>query len=157
MKLPAGQGMWPAFWMLGSDIGSAPWPGCGEIDIMEMIGGDPGSPNNATTYGTLHWLDAQAGTQDDYQPENDTLPSGQFSGGFHTFGVEWNAATITFYLDGATQGSATINLAANGSTFQKPFFLLLNLAIGGSWPGYPDNQTTFPQALAVDWVRIYSQ
>ena len=157
IKLPAGKGIWPAFWMLGSNLGQVGWPACGETDIMEMVGGDPGSTANAKVYGTIHWKGTLSNQEASSQPEVYTLGSGQFADGFHTFGIEWNPATITYFLDGIQTGSAPDNLVTQGTIFQQPFFLIFNLAVGGQWPGSPDNQTTFPQTMAVDWVRIYQQ
>ncbi|NNM67135.1 MAG: glycoside hydrolase family 16 protein, partial [Spirochaetales bacterium] len=159
IKLPYGPGMWPAFWMLGSDIPQVGWPQCGETDIMEMIGNtnttsSTAVPSNSTIYGTLHWWNGSSGSDASYQPENYTLPSGIFADAFHTFGVVWTSTSITFYVDGVAQASVTPD-STTGTTFQKSFFILLNLAVGGNWPGNPTSATISPQTMDVDWVRVY--
>jgi beta-glucanase (GH16 family) len=155
VKLPRGQGMWPAFWMLGSNIGSVGWPACGETDILEMIGGSTGTRSDSKVYGTLHWKDAGSGAHDSYQPEQYTLGTGAFADGFHVFGIDWTATRITYFIDGVPTGFTGITDQSMGSTFQKPFFLILNLAVGGNWPGSPDSTTPSVQTMAVDWVRVY--
>lgn len=148
MKLPYGQGIWPAFWMLGTNINSVGWPACGEIDIMEMIGG---SGRENTVYTTLHW--DNAGSHSDYG-EAYTLSSGMFSDDFHVFSVEWDSQTVRGYVDGNQFYNISIT-SAELSEFQQNFFVILNIAVGGSWPGYPDATTEFPQTMKVDYVRVY--
>jgi beta-glucanase (GH16 family) len=153
IKIPAGQGMWPAFWMLGNDISSIGWPKCGEIDIMENIGKEPG-----TVHGSLHGPSTAGRTSDLTGPFS--LPAGQnFADDFHLYSVEWDPGTIRFYVD--TNLYATFNRSqwpAGGTwTFDHPFFLLLNLAVGGDWPGPPDPTTVFPQQMLVDYVRVYAK
>ena len=160
MKLPSGNGMWPAFWMLGTNQNSVGWPACGETDIMEMIGGTGVSPSGATlsdstVYGTLHWLSSATNAAASTQPEVYTLPSGKFSDAFHTFGVVWTPTSITYYVDGVQTGTVTPD-TTTGTTFQNPYYLLLNLAVGGNWPGNPTASTVSPQSLDVDWVRVYA-
>ena len=150
LKLPAGQGLWPAFWMLGADIDAVGWPACGEIDIMENIGREPG-----TVHGTLHGP-GYSGAQGVGAPY--ALPAGQrFADSFHTFAVEWEPQAIRWYVDGRLyQTRAPEDLPAGSRwVFDRPFFLLLNVAVGGNWPGDPDTSTTFPQAMLVDYVRVY--
>jgi beta-glucanase (GH16 family) len=151
MKLPYGQGIWPACWMLGESLGTAGWPACGEIDIMEMIGGTAAGKSDKTVYSTLHWFDVehkQYGT-------SYTLPSGRFADAYHTFSVEWNATTLKTYCDGIQY--YVINLSPEVlSEFRQKFFIILNLAVGGNWPGAPDATTVFPQTLQVDYIRVYS-
>ncbi len=160
MKLPYGNGMWPAFWMLGSNLDTVGWPACGETDIMEMIGGSGTSAtsdsllSDSKVYGTIHWLNNGNNLPASYQPEQYTLSSGKFADAFHTFGVIWTSASITYYIDGVPTGSVTPD-ATTGTTFQQPFFLILNLAVGGTWPGNPTSTTVSPQTLDVDWVRVY--
>lgn len=149
MKLPYGQGIWPAFWMLGVNINSVGWPACGEIDIMEMIGG---SGRENTTYTTLHW--DNNGNHADYG-EGYTLSSGTFADDFHVFSVEWNAQQIKGYVDGNQFYSINIT-PAELSEFQNNFFVILNIAVGGNWPGYPDATTEFPQTMQIDYVRVYN-
>jgi len=150
IKIPKGQGMWPAFWMLGSDIDTNPWPASGEIDIMENIGKEP-----AIVHGSLH------GTG--YAPGNVTasytLPSGALGDGFHLYAVEWDPQQIRFYVDSTQYATFTPSNLPSGSPweFNKPFFILLNVAVGGGWPGPPDQTTQFPQQMLVDYVRVYQK
>lgn len=157
IKLPYGNGMWPAFWLLGDNITSVGWPACGENDIMEMIGGTGSGGYNSTrsdaaVYGTLHWDQnghVQAGGK--Y-----TLSSGPFSYAFHTFGAIWTPQEIQFYVDNTVY--YTVDITPTGlSAFHNKFFIILNLAVGGNWPGYPDSTTAFPQKMLVDYVRVYQE
>ncbi len=149
MKLPFGQGIWPAFWMLGADIGTAGWPRCGEIDIMENIGKEP-----SVVHGTVHGPGYSGGSGISAQT---ALATARFSDDFHVFAVDWSPTLIEFFLDDKSYSQVTpARLPAGASwVFDHPFFLLLNLAVGGNWPGNPDPSTTFPQTLTVDWVRVY--
>jgi beta-glucanase (GH16 family) len=149
IKLPSGQGIWPAFWMLGSDITTQSWPACGEIDIMENIGKEP-----SINHGSLHM--PAAGTANDSQLTGSyTLANAKLSDNFHTYAIEWSAAGIDFFFDGGRYESQT-PASASGRTweFDKPFFILLNVAVGGQWPGSPDSTTTFPQTMTIDYVRV---
>jgi beta-glucanase (GH16 family) len=153
IKIPAGQGMWPAFWMLGNNITSVRWPTCGEIDIMENIGKEPG-----ILHGSLHGPSATARTSD--ATAAFSLPAGQhFADDFHLYAIEWEPATIRFYVDSNLYATFTKSQWPAGGTwvFDHPFFLLLNLAVGGDWPGAPDNSTVFPQQMLVDYVRVYTK
>lgn len=149
LKLPFGQGLWPAFWMLGTDITSAGWPACGEIDIMENIGREP-----SIVHGTIHGPGYSGGSG----PTAAYSITGAFADDFHIFGVEWDAQAIRWYVDGTLYETRT-PADVNGSrwVFDHSFFVILNLAIGGSWPGSPDQTTSFPQELTVDWVRVYTR
>jgi beta-glucanase (GH16 family) len=149
MKLPFGQGIWPAFWMLGADIGTAGWPRCGEIDIMENIGKEP-----SVVHGTVHGPGYSGGSGISSQT---ALATARFGDDFHVFGVDWSPNLIEFFLDGKSYGQVTPARLPGGAAwvFDHPFFLLINLAVGGNWPGNPDPTTTFPQTLTVDWVRVY--
>ncbi|MFE7758914.1 ricin-type beta-trefoil lectin domain protein [Streptomyces sp. NPDC057429] len=148
MKIPRGQGMWPAFWMLGNDIGQVGWPNSGEIDVMENVGFEP-----STVHGTLHGpgYSGSGGIGAGY-----TLPGGQvFADAFHTFAVDWSPDAITWSVDGTVyQRRTPADLGGRQWVFNKPFFLILNLAVGGYWPGDPDGNTVFPQQLLVDYVRV---
>jgi beta-glucanase (GH16 family) len=153
IKIPKGQGMWPAFWMLGNNISSVGWPTCGEIDIMENIGKEPG-----TVHGSLHGPSSTGRTSD--ATATFSLPAGQnFGDDFHIYAVEWEPGTVRFFVD--TNLYETVNQAqwpAGGTwEFDHPFFLLLNVAVGGDWPGSPDNTTQFPQQMLVDYVRVYTK
>jgi beta-glucanase (GH16 family) len=152
MKIPRGQGIWPAFWMLGTNIATINWPACGEIDIMENIGKEPG-----TVHGTVHGP-GYSGGKGIGGPV--TLPGGAaFADDFHIYAVECETNRITWLLDGQPYFKLTPASLPNNArwVFNEPKFLLLNLAVGGGWPGYPDATTTFPQRLVVDYVRIYQQ
>lgn len=151
IKLPYGQGLWPAFWMLGANINSVSWPACGEIDIMEMVGGD-GQDN--TCHATLHWENAD-GDHGSYG-ESHTLSSGIFADDFHVFSVEWNSQMIKAYVDGINYYTISIT-EAQFDEFRENFFIILNLAVGGDWPGSPDASTLFPQTMQVDYVRVYQE
>lgn len=151
IKIPYGQGMWPAFWMLGSDIDQVGWPACGEIDIIENIGREP-----ATVHGTIHGP-GYSGAQGIGAPY--TLPKSRFADEFHLYAVEWERNVIRFYVDENLYATRTpADLPKNTQwVYHKPFFLILNLAVGGSWPGNPDSTTTFPQVMLVDYVRVYER
>jgi beta-glucanase (GH16 family) len=146
IKIPAGQGIWPAFWMLGNNINTVSWPSCGEIDIMENIGKEP-----SIIHGSLHGPGYDVGAAF-------TLPNGQrFSDDFHIFDVEWEPGTIRFYVDGQLYETQSSSSAGSGWVFDHPFFTLLNVAVGGNWPGSPDDTTVFPQTMLVDYVRVYQR
>lgn len=150
IKIPYGPGLWPAYWMLGSNIDAGGWPGCGEIDIFENIGREP-----ATIHGTVHGPRYFGGHG---ISGSFTLPSGKrFADDFHLFAVEWEPGTIRFYVDSNLYKTVTPADLPSGTTwvFDHPFFLILNVAVGGSWPGDPDASTVFPQTMLVDYVRVY--
>jgi beta-glucanase (GH16 family) len=152
IKLPFGQGIWPAFWMLGDNIDTAHWPNCGEIDIMENIGREP-----SIVHGTMHGPGYSGGSG---VTAAFTLPGGQkFSDDFHTFAVEWEPNVVRFYVDGLLYKTRTPSDLPAGTSwvFDHPFFILLNLAVGGGWPGNPDTTTVFPQQMLVDYVRVYQR
>ncbi|HYP76942.1 MAG TPA: glycoside hydrolase family 16 protein [Polyangiaceae bacterium] len=147
MKISQGQGLWPAFWMLGNDIGSNPWPACGEIDIMENVGKEP-NIIHATVHGPGY--SAGAGPTKQY-----TLPA-PVASAFHVFAIEWELNTIRWYVDDTLYSTKTPSDIPSGATwvYAHPFFIIMNLAVGGGWPGNPDATTTFPQQLQVDYVRV---
>jgi beta-glucanase (GH16 family) len=151
IEIPQGQGLWPAFWAIGSDTNSVGWPQCGEIDMMENLGSDP-----FTIYGSIHG--PQSGVANGYAMTTAKRSRVSLAGGFHVYGVTWSPNKLVFTLDGAAY--ATYTPAALSSTqqwvFNKPFFLILNLAVGGGWPGSPNATTTFPAKMLIDWVRVYS-
>jgi beta-glucanase (GH16 family) len=145
MKLPRGQGMWPAFWMLGTDIGNVGWPQCGEIDIMENVGFEPNS-----VHGTIHGpgYSGSAGIGAAYNGPN-------FSDDFHTYAIDWSTDRIVWSVDGnAYQTRTPADVGGNQWVFNHDFFVILNLAVGGYWPGDPDGSTQFPQQLVVDYVHV---
>lgn len=145
--LPYGQGIWPALWMLGSNFNTVGWPACGEIDIMEMIGG---GNNDKTVHGTAHWAQGgQASHSGDY-----VLQSGSFQNEFHVFSIEWDDRSIKWYVDDNLYHE--LNTTPNElDEFRGEHFLIMNLAVGGNWPGYPDATTEFPQRLIVDYIRVF--
>lgn len=148
--LPKGQGIWPAFWMLGNNFPTVGWPKCGEIDIMEMVGG-AGKDN--TVYGTLHWDNngSHACTCGD---DGYTIASGSLANEFHVYSIVWNANKITWYVNNIMHHEIDIT-PAELSEFDAPFFLIFNIAVGGNWPGNPNATTQFPQRLIVDYVRVF--
>ncbi len=147
MKLPFGQGMWPAFWMLGGNS----WPADGEIDIMENLGREP-----SIAHGTIHGpgYSGADGPGTAY-----TLPGGAvFSDDFHIFAIEWEPNEIRWYVDGEHYSTKTpSDIGGNRWVFDHPFFFIVNLAVGGEWPGNPDETTQFPQRLLVDYIRVCEQ
>jgi beta-glucanase (GH16 family) len=149
MKLPYSQGIWPAFWMMGENISSVGWPACGETDIMELIGGEN---RDNTVYGTAHWADANG--QHAQYGNSYTLSSGIFADNFHLFSVIWDEQSIKWYVDNHLYNELDIT-SATLSEFHNNFFILLNIAVGGVWPGYPDSTTVFPQKMYVDYIRVY--
>jgi beta-glucanase (GH16 family) len=154
IKIPRGQGVWPAFWMLGADIDKTQWPGCGEIDIMENIGKEP-----SKVHGSIHGP-GPSGKGTDDMTATYTLPGRKrFADAFHVFAVEWEPKLIRFYVDNHLYETATPAALPHGTgwVFDHPFFLLLNLAVCGDWPGSPDSSTHFPQQMLVDYVRVYTR
>jgi beta-glucanase (GH16 family) len=152
IKIPFGQGIWPAFWMLGDNIDTVHWPNCGEIDIMENIGKEP-----SVVHGTFHGP-GYSGGKGVGAPY--TLTGGRkFSDDFHTFAVEWEPNVIRFYVDGHLYQTRTPADLPHGASwvFDHPFFIILNVAVGGGWPGNPDATTVFPQQMQVDYVRVYKR
>ena len=151
IKIPAGQGMWPAFWMMGDDIERVDWPRCGEIDIMENVGREPG-----VVLGSLHGPERGSLPKDLMQAF--ALPAEQhFSADFHLYAIEWQPDAIRFYVDDSLYATFDPRTADGGPwVFDHPFFILLNVAVGGDWPGAPDATTLFPQSMLVDYVRVYT-
>ncbi len=147
-KLPKGQGIWPALWMLGNNISQLNWPACGEIDIMELLGHEPNK-----SYGTIHWGPAGGGST--HIGANYSLSSGDFSTSFHVFSFLWETDKLTFYVDDVPYFSATKAQVNGDYPFDKPFFFIMNIAVGGNWPGNPDATTIFPQHMIVDFVRVF--
>lgn len=152
IKLPRGQGIWPAFWMLGVDIDKVGWPKSGEIDIMEYIGKEP-----SNIYATIHGpgYSGKDGPSTVY-----SLPGkNNFADDFHTFALEWEPDVLRFYCDDVLFKTATPKDLPAGTkwVYDRPYFILLNLAVGGNWPGSPDDTTVFPQVMLVDYVRVYQK
>lgn len=151
LKMPNGKGIWPAFWMLGANITSAGWPACGEIDVVEIINENP-----KLVHGTLHGpgysgKDGITGTT--------TLPTGTLDQAYHVYAIEWSPEKIVWFFDGVAYHTVTPKTLPAGSAWvfdDTRFFLILNLAVGGNWPGHPDASTAFPQTFSIDYVRVYS-
>jgi beta-glucanase (GH16 family) len=152
IKVPYGQGIWPAFWMLGNDIGSAGWPTCGEIDILENIGREP-----TIVHGTVHGPGYSGANG---IGKSFSLPDGaRFADDYHVFAVEWEPKAIRWYVDGTHFHTLTPSNLPSGArwVFDHPFFLIMNVAVGGNWPGSPNDTTVFPQTMLVDYVRVYKR
>ena len=148
INAPEGQGIWPAFWMLGNSISTVGWPSCGEIDIMEIQGQNP-----FRNFGTIHWADAN-GQHVSFGGIYNSSTS--LSAGFHTFAISRTGSSIKWYVDRIQYAEANISGGINStSEFQGPFFILLNVAVGGNFVGSPDGTTVFPQQMQVDWVRVW--
>jgi beta-glucanase (GH16 family) len=146
--LPAGQGIWPAIWMLGNAVDQVGWPACGEVDIMEMIGG-AGREN--TIHGTAHW--DNAGTHASYGNPY-SLDHGIFADEFHVFSVVWDEHRVVWYVNDVQYNEIDIT-PSRLNEFRKDFFFIMNVAVGGNWPGNPDDSTTFPQRMRVDYIRVF--
>lgn len=146
IKLPYSQGIWPAFWTLGSNKPETGWPGCGEIDIMEMIGGA-----EDTIHGTVHYVNVD----NEYASSGELtrLASGKFSDDYHVYSIEWSPNKIKWRVD--TSLYHEVAITGDMKEFLRPHYLLLNIAVGGYWPGYPDESTVFPQKMLVDYIRVY--
>lgn len=155
VQLPAGKGLWPAFWMLGANIKEVTWPTCGEIDILELRGNQPGA-----ILSSLHGPEYSGGGA---ISKRYALESGTFDADFHVFRVEWDPSLISFFVDGTLFQTVTAHALLGGGrswVFDSPFFVILNVAVGGSFltpTGQPDANTAFPQRMTVDYVRAYSR
>jgi beta-glucanase (GH16 family) len=146
IKLPAALGLWPAFWMLGSNIDQVGWPASGEIDVMEHVNTD------ADVYGTAHWQAAD-GSYASYGGHTAVDVTG-----YHVYSVEWDTNFIRWFVDGRQYHVMDITNGVGGTDeFQRPFFLLLNLAVGGNWPGFNVNEAALPAKMYVDYVRVYQK
>ncbi len=150
-KLPVGKGIWPALWMLGSNISSAGWPACGEIDIMELVGSQP-----STVVGTIHWAGtggAHASRSGSYK-----LDTEDFSQKFHVFSMIWKRDSLTWLVDNQPYLSANpSNLSNYPAAFNNSQFFIFNVAVGGLWPGTPPTTTVFPQRMFVDYIRVFRE
>lgn len=150
--LPRGQGLWPAIWMLGDNIPQVGWPACGEIDIMEMVGGSANGRDN-TVHGTVHW-DNNGQYANSGGPVS--LSQGIFNDKFHVFSVIWDERKIVWLLDNVPYHQIDTTPQALDE-FRKPHFFLFNVAVGGNWPGSPDSSTNFPQQMVVDYIRVFQK
>lgn len=147
-KMPEGQGLWAAIWMLGDNRALIDWPGCGEIDIAEVLGSSP-----STLYSTLHFTNGE-NKKDEIQGVKE-LAGSSFSSDYHLYTLEWTPESLVFKLDDVKFQEVPIE--AGMKEFQRSFYLILNVAVGGYWPGEPDNTTSFPQTMYIDYVRAYSK
>ena len=156
IQLPTGQGMWPAFWLLGANCGDGTadtevWPNCGEIDIMEYRGQEP-----TVVHGSVHGPGYAAGNAitKTYALEND-----RFDTGFHVFGIEWTPGYINYYVDDVLYNQITRQQVEEKGTwvFDQPFYIIINLAVGGNFIGAPNEETVFPQTMLIDYVRVYNK
>ena len=141
-KLPYGQGLWPAIWLLPTDLVYGGWPLSGEIDIMEELGQKANK-----VYGTIHY-----GSPHQQQGGSYTLPTGYFLSNFHVFVCEWDSASISFFVDDTKYFTAYVS-----KPFDQRFHFILNVAVGGNWPGSPDYTTAFPQQMVIDYVRVFQK
>jgi beta-glucanase (GH16 family) len=151
IRIPYGQGIWPAFWMLGADMQRNAWPACGEIDIMENIGREPD-----TVHGTVHGP-GYSGDRGIGKPFR--IATGRFADDYHLYAVEWTPERIDFLVDGQTYHTVTPASLPAGTkwVYDHPFFVILNVAVGGAWPLNPDKTSVFPQTMLVDYVRVYGR
>jgi hypothetical protein len=150
INAPETQGIWPAFWMLGNSITTVGWPSCGEIDIMEIQGQNP-----FRNFGTIHWADP-GGNHVSFGGIFNS--SSSLTAGFRTFAISRTGSTIRWYVDRVQYAEANIAGGINStSEFQAPFFIILNVAVGGNFVGSPDGSTILPQQMQVDWVRVWGQ
>ncbi len=147
MKLPWGQGMWPAFWLLGSDFEEVGWPQCGEIDVMENRGSEP-----TIISGTVHGPGYNAGLSisKEYDFVNERVDTD-----FHVYGIEWGPNYINFYVDDVLYNQITPEDVPGEWVFNDEFYVIINLAVGGRFGGPPNENTVFPQTMYVDYVRVY--
>ena len=146
IKLPWGPGIWPAFWMLGADVLSNPWPQCGEIDIMEYRGQQP-----SIVHGSLHGPGYSGGSP---ITKSFAFTNDRFDVDFHVFAVEWGTDYINYFVDDVLYQQITPDDVPGEWVYNHPFFMVLNLAVGGNYVGFPTDDTKFPQTLLIDWVRV---
>ncbi|GAA4812136.1 glycoside hydrolase family 16 protein [Litoribaculum gwangyangense] len=155
IKLPQGKGIWPAFWMLGANIdengGDTPWPHCGEIDILELYG----TKDDGLIESNVHYADP-SGSHAMMGATSFKLDNGKFADEFHIFELVWNEKQLSWFVDGKQYAEMDIS-SDEFTAFHKDFFILFNLAVGGTYAGRPNNTTSFPQHMYVDWVRVYEE
>ena len=148
-KLPQGKGIWPAIWMMGSNRPQVGWPRCGEMDIMEFVGNTPN-----TVWGTFHWYDSLSANKSNHSSKGDKLLFSDLHDRFHVYGLERKGNTISLFVDDNVYFTFTPPASALPQIFEKPMYLLINTAVGGSWGGAIDDNI-FPQKFYVDYVRVY--
>jgi beta-glucanase (GH16 family) len=149
IKTPTGPGIWPAFWMLGANIDATPWPQCGEIDIMEQRGQEP-SVNNGSVHGPGY-----SGGNAITKPYG--LTEGRFDAGYHIYAIEWGEGYIDYFVDDFLYQRITPDKVTGQWVYDHPFYILLNVAVGGNFVGFPTTGTPFPQSMFVDYVKVYKQ
>jgi len=149
IKTPHGPGIWPAFWMLGDNIDAVSWPACGEIDIMEQRGQEPYTNN-----GSIHGPGYSGGNA---LTKSYTLTNGRFDTDYHVYAVEWFEDRIDFFVDDYLYQRIASESVPGNWVYNQPFFLLLNVAVGGNYVGFPTSGTPFPQSMLVDYVKVYKQ
>lgn len=149
IKLPWGRGLWPAFWLLGADIDQVGWPQTGEVDIMEYRGQDP-----TIVHGSVHGPGYSAGNA---VTKTFDLEDSRFDTDFHVFGIEWGPNYINFYVDDSLYNRITPEDVPGEWVYDKPFFILINMAVGGTFVGSPTDDTVFPQTLEIDYIRVYEK
>ncbi|MBV9417369.1 MAG: glycoside hydrolase family 16 protein [Solirubrobacterales bacterium] len=149
MKIPAGAGLWPAFWLLGDNVNTIGWPACGEIDVLETLDGTP-----TVAHG---FINGPTDVAPHYTVGQTVMSRRSLAAGFHTYAIRWSPNSITWLLDGVPYGTATPSSLPAGAkwVYNRSFHLILNLAVGGTWGGPPNSSTRFPATLLVDWVRVY--
>lgn len=153
-RMPQSQGLWPALWMLGNNISTVSWPACGEIDVMEMVGGTTTSNRgDGVVHGTAHWSDAN-GSRALFGNSKQLGTGEKLSDEFHVYSIVWDSLGITWYIDNQQYHSLDTRPSAL-SEFNQKFFFIFNVAVGGDWPGSPDNSTVLPQKMIVDYVRVF--
>jgi beta-glucanase (GH16 family) len=149
IKTPTGPGIWPAFWMLGSNIDATPWPQCGEIDIMEQRG-----QQSAVTIGSVHGPGYSGGGA---ISKLYGLPGGRFDADYHIYAVEWTENQIDFFVDDYLYHRVTPDKVTGQWVYDQPFYLIFNVAVGGNFVGFPTTGTPFPQSMLIDYVKVYKQ
>jgi beta-glucanase (GH16 family) len=147
IRVPFGQGMWPAFWLLGANSDTVTWPNCGEIDIMEYRGQEP-----TKVLGTVHGPGYFGGGS---ISKSYSLINDRFDTGFHVFGIEWGSKYINFYVDDVLYNQITPADVPGEWVYDHPFYIIINLAVGGGFVGAPNSETVFPQTMLIDYVRVY--
>lgn len=149
-KLPEGQGIWPAIWMLGANFFTNGWPSCGEVDIMELVGHEPG-----IVHGTAHW--GPQGSPSINNGNAYSLGGPKFSEAFHVFTIIWESNRLRWYVDDNLFFTLTQSEVGSPYPFNDAFFFILNIAVGGNWPGSPDASTVFPQRMFIDYIRVFQE
>ncbi|MFY0599844.1 MAG: glycoside hydrolase family 16 protein [Cyclobacteriaceae bacterium] len=149
--MPEGKGIWPALWTLGANIDQVSWPACGEIDVLEMIGGEGTGRGEDIAHNAMHW---QGASEKGYESGSYVLPEGSMHGEYHVYSIIWTEESVSFLIDDVLRDTIDIT-SEDMSEFHEPHFFIINIAVGGDWPGSPDETTIFPQRMFVDYVRVF--